>query len=354
MRIFYLLILTSVFVACNDAPEQHELPFPTWVITIDNFGSPYGDVCAMQNGGCAVVRESEGQTTVLMFDAYGDQLRQVNFEKYTSEGGSAICETHSGDLLVTGRMGSDVFVAFIPSTNDTIRQLHYDLSGASEIGRAITEAPDGSVFVCGQFNHQFGLLKLNQDLEVEWIRFAGDSLNSEALAVAVLPDSNIAVAGESLDISYIAVFDQSGILLREQFLEEDSSSIVDLAAPTNYRIFAAGTFNGIARTHILDINLNLLDVISTTSTDEYDVKAMVTGANGLPTMLCTEFHEDYSRVMLGQGNLYGRLVWSQYYMLNGGNAVSLATCPDGGYFLYGYNSPYLDLILIKVDENGYY
>ncbi len=354
MRILFLLTLLLLFmVACNDTPEQHELPFPTWEITINNFGSPYGDICATQNGGCAVVRESEGQTTVLVFDAYGDQIRQVNLAKYTSEEGYAICETHSGDLLVTGRMGSDTYVAFIPSTNDTILEMHYDLAGALEIGKAITEAADGSVYVCGLFNHQFGLLKLSQDLETEWTRFAGDTLNSDAQALTMLPDGNIAVVGRNLSNGFIAIFDPAGNQLRAQSLDQ-VSMLVDIDVTTDYEIVVAGYDDDLAGVYTLDENFNPNIIGGLQSTNSVAINGMELGANGLPTLLCTVLSDNYSYAWLSQWSMSGGMLWYRDYMTYNGNAVALATGVDGGYFVYGFSSSGNHFYLYKVNEHGNY
>jgi len=359
MRILFLLILTSVFVACNGTPEQHELPIETWTISIENSDNTIGDVCATQNGGCAVVRESDGQTTVLMFDASGDQIRQANLAKYTHEEGRSICETRAGNLLVTGRVGTDstdTYVAFISANDDTIRETRYDLGDASEIGMGITEAPDGSVYVCGQFNHRFGLLKLNQNFEFEWISFAGDSLSSTALALTMLPDGNVAVAGRSNDYGQgcVAVFDFTGNLLRELLLD-DVSLLAAIAVTTDYEIVAAGNHNRTALLITLDMNLNLVRVDSDTSQSTQYVTDMVLSKNDLPTMLRMRFIDDYylNDTWLSQWSLSGEIVWTRAFASSSDDyAVSLAACTDGGYFVYGYSYPSLDLFLYKVNEYG--
>jgi len=353
MRIFYLLILTSVFVACNDTPEQHELPFPTWQITIDNFGSPYGDVCATRNGGCAVVRENDGQTTVLMFNAYGDQIRQVNFGKYTSEEGFAICETHSGDLLVTGEMGADIYVAFIPSTNDTIHEMHYDFGDALEIGRAITEAADGSVYVCGLFNHQFGLLKLSHELEIEWTRFAGDTLNSDALALTMLPDGNIAAVGRNLSSGFIAIFDPAGTQLRAQSLDQ-VNLLVDIDITSANEIVVAGYDDNLAGVYTLDESYQLNIIGGLQSNSGVDINGIEYGADGLPTLLCTVFSDNESYAWLSQWSLSGGMLWNRQFMYYDGNAVALASSDDGGFFVYGFSTYGNNFQLYKVDEHGNY
>ncbi len=252
-----------------------------WVLRLDKdgnikwqrtYGGKYGDyaraVAVADNGDIIVAGYTlsfgagNADVWVLRLDENGNIKWQKTYGGRDDEYATAIAITPEGDIIVVGSTFSsgagdwDIMVLRIDKDGNVKWQKTYGGKKMDEAS-SVALAKNGDILVAGS-THSFGagnkdvwILRLDRDGNVKWQKTYGGPGRDSAYAIAITPDNDIIVAGETnsfgagnLDVWILKLNENGNVKWQKTYGgESDDWAAAIAVTPEGDTVAAGSTFN---------------------------------------------------------------------------------------------------------------
>ncbi len=238
----------------------------------------YLDICndlgLLPNGDIIAVGHEDGNATIIKLSPNGRVIWAKTFEGDGGDWFNSIAIAPSGDIIVAGvtnYFGSgDVWVLRLDKNGNVKWQKIYGGNNYDE-ATSVAIALNGDIIVAG-WTESFGaggrdvwVLRLDSNGNVKWQRAYGGSRDDEAYAVAIAPNGDIIISGDTWSFGagtpdyenvWVVRLDSEGRIIWQKTYSvniEDCNCVFSTAVAPNGDIIVTGSF-----TMKLDANGNVI------------------------------------------------------------------------------------------------